>query len=66
MTADLPSGAYDQLVTAELARQIEQLPAERVIREALESSESPEQLARHLKFLIRRALSSINDKDNPL
>lgn len=66
MTADLPSGAYDQLVTAELARQIERLPAERVIRETLESSESPEQLARHLKFLIRRALSSINEKDNPL
>ncbi len=66
MSAELPSGAYDQLVTVELARQISKLPAERVIREALESSESPEQLSRHLKFLIRRALASISERDNPL
>jgi superfamily II DNA or RNA helicase/HKD family nuclease len=60
------SGAYDQLVTHDLALKIKDLPAERVLREALESDEAPEILSRHLKFLFRRILSAINEKDDPL
>jgi superfamily II DNA or RNA helicase len=62
----LRPGAYDQLVTVELAEKIRDLPAERILREALEFDESPEILARHLKFLFRRALSAISDSDDPL
>ena len=66
MTDSLQPGAYDQLVTSELARKIVGLPAERVLREALEIDEAPEILARHLKFLFRRVISAIGSSDDPV
>lgn len=66
MSEILPPGAYDQLVTQELAARIKDLPAERVLREALESDEAPEVLARHLKFLVRRVIAAVVDHDDPL
>jgi superfamily II DNA or RNA helicase len=66
VASTLRPGAYDQLVTIELAEKIRDLPAGRVLREALEFEESPEILARHLKFLFRRAISAISDSDDPL
>ena len=59
-------GAYDQLITKEIATQLEGLPAERVLREVLEEDEAPHVLARHLQFLIRRAIASISEKDDHL
>ena len=59
-------GAYDQLITQEISNRLQGLPAERVLREVLESDEAPQVLARHLQFLIRRAISSISNSDDPL
>ena len=59
-------GAYDLLITQEIAAQLRGLPAERVLREILEEDEAPQVLARHLQFLIRRAISSVSIKEDPL
>jgi superfamily II DNA or RNA helicase len=65
VSGELRPGAYDQLVTAAIAEKIRHLPAERVLREALEIEDSTEILARHLKFLFRRALSAISGAEDP-
>jgi superfamily II DNA or RNA helicase/HKD family nuclease len=64
MSESLLPGAYDQLVTNDLARRLEGLPADRVIREALESDLAPEILARHLYFIIRRTITSVNEAND--
>ena len=61
MVKPLEPGAYDQLITTGLAEKLYGLPAERVIREALEADIAPEILSRHLYFLIRRAITSVNE-----
>lgn len=66
MTEKLGPGAYDQLITQEVASRLEGLPAERVLREVLEEDDAPQVLARHLQFLIRRAISSVSEKDDNL
>ena len=66
MSENLLPGAYDQLITRELASQIKDLPAERVLREALELDEAPEILARHLKFLFRRVLANVLESKGTL
>lgn len=66
MTEKMGPGAYDQLITQEVASRLEGLPAERVLREVLEEDEAPQVLARHLQFLIRRAISSVSEKDDNL
>jgi HKD family nuclease len=66
MTEKMGPGAYDQLITEEVASRLEGLPAERVLREVLEEDEAPQVLARHLQFLIRRAISSVSEKDDNL
>jgi superfamily II DNA or RNA helicase/HKD family nuclease len=65
MTKPLVPGAYDQLVTAELAEQLQGLPAERILREALSEDNGPVALARHLYFLILRSLRNIKSSDDP-
>jgi hypothetical protein len=42
MVKPLEPGAYDQLITTGLAEKLYGLPAERVIREALEADIAPE------------------------
>lgn len=64
MADSLQPGAYDQLVTQELAAKLKGLPAERVLREALEADAAPDVLAQHLKFLFRRALLAISENDD--
>ena len=59
-------GAYDKLITAELAEQLKGLPAERVLREALGQENGPVILARHLYFLILRSLRNLKDSSSPL
>jgi len=54
MSEPLVPGAYDQLITAELANQLKGLPAERVLREALGQDNGPVILARHLYYLLLR------------
>lgn len=66
MTENLGPGAYDQLITREVAARIQGLPAERVLREVLEEDDAPQALARHLQFLIRRAIASVSEKDDHL
>ena len=66
MTEKMGPGAYDQLITREVASRLEGLPAERVLREVLEEDDAPQVLARHLQFLIRRAISSVSEKDDNL
>jgi superfamily II DNA or RNA helicase len=66
MSENMSPGAYDQLITQEISNRLQGLPAERVLREVLESDEAPQVLARHLQFLIRRAISSISNSDDPL
>lgn len=66
MSENLLPGAYDQLITRELASHIKDLPAERVLREALELDEAPEILARHLKFLFRRVLANVLESKGTL
>lgn len=66
MTEKMGPGAYDQLITQEVASRLEGLPAERVLREVLEEDDAPQVLARHLQFLIRRAISSVSEKDDNL
>ena len=60
MADSLRPGAYDQLITQELAAKLKGLPAERVLREALEADAAPDVLAQHLRFLFRRALKAIS------
>lgn len=50
MADPLASGAYDRLITKDIANCLQGLPAERVLREALEAGEAPDVLARHLQF----------------
>lgn len=64
MSDFINAGAYDQLITRELAKYLEGLPAERVLKEELESNDAPDVLARHLQFLFRRALKAISDSDD--
>lgn len=66
MSEKMRPGAYDQLITQEVASQLEGLPAERILREVLEEDEAPHVLARHLQFLIRRAIASVSEKDDRL
>ena len=67
MSEPIVPGAYDQLITAELADLLKGLPAERVLREALGPDNGPVILARHLYFLVLRSLRSIkNDDDSQL
>jgi superfamily II DNA or RNA helicase len=66
MSEKMRPGAYDQLITQEVASQLEGLPAERILREVLEEDEAPQVLARHLQFLIRRAIASVSEKDDRL
>ena len=66
MSEFLKPGAYDQLITVGLASQIEGLPAERVLKEVLQSDDAPEILSRHLQFLFRRAVKSISDTEDPV
>jgi superfamily II DNA or RNA helicase/HKD family nuclease len=67
MSQPIVPGAYDQLITAELADLLEGLPAERVLREALGPDNGPVLIARHLYFLVLRSLRSIkNDDDSQL
>ena len=66
MSEKMTPGAYDLLITQEIAEQLRGLPAERVLREILEEDEAPQALARHLQFLIRRAISSVSIKEDPL
>jgi superfamily II DNA or RNA helicase len=66
MPEKMSPGAYDQLITQEVASQLEGLPAERVLREVLEEDEAPQVLARHLQFLIRRTIASVSSKDDHL
>lgn len=66
MSEKLGPGAYDQLITQEVASQLQGLPAERILREVLEEDEAPHALARHLQFLIRRAIASVSEKDDRL
>jgi superfamily II DNA or RNA helicase len=66
MSENMSPGAYDQLITQEISNRLQGLPAERVLREVLESDEAPQVLARHLQFLMRRAISSISNSDDPL
>ena len=66
MAKELPIGAYDTLITEDLAQLIAGLPGDLVLKEALEVDESSEVLARHLYFIIRRALSTIREEgDSP-
>lgn len=66
MADKLPIGAYDALITAEIAHLIQRLPEGAVIRESLEVEDSPEVLARHLYFIIRRALAATKESgDTP-
>jgi superfamily II DNA or RNA helicase len=66
MSENMSPGAYDQLITQEISNRLQGLPAERVLREVLESDDAPQVLARHLQFLIRRAISSISNSEDPL
>jgi superfamily II DNA or RNA helicase len=66
MSEKMRPGAYDQLITQEVASQLEGLPAERILREVLEEDEAPHVLARYLQFLIRRAIASVSEKDDHL
>jgi superfamily II DNA or RNA helicase/HKD family nuclease len=66
MTKPLVPGAYDQLVTSELADQLAGLPAERILREALGKEDGPVILARHLYFLILRSLKNLKESSSPL
>lgn len=63
MSQQVVPGAYDQLITAELADQLKGLPAERVLREALGKDNGPVILARHLYFLVLRSLQNIKTDD---
>ena len=66
MGDSLEPGAYDAIITGELARQLQGLPAEQVLREAIESELAPEILARHLYFVIRRAITGApSAEDDP-
>jgi superfamily II DNA or RNA helicase/HKD family nuclease len=64
MSEPLVPGAYDQLITAELANQLKGLPAERVLREALGQDNGPVILARHLYFLVLRSLRNLKDNND--
>lgn len=64
MSKPLVPGAYDQLITAELAHQLKHLPAERVLREALGKDNGPVILARHLYFLVLRSLRNLKDSSD--
>jgi superfamily II DNA or RNA helicase len=66
MSENLSPGAYDQLITQEISTRLQGLPAERVLREVLETDDAPQVLARHLQFLIRRAIASISNSEDPL
>ena len=65
MGDSLEPGAYDAIITGELARQMRGLPAEQVLKEAIESDLAPEILARHLYFVIRRALTGASSAEGP-
>lgn len=65
MTENLGPGAYDQLVTAELAEQLKGLPAERILKEALGKEIGPVILARHLYFLVLRSLQNLKETADP-
>ena len=66
MTSNLEAGAYDRLITREIAEQLQDLPAELVIREALETEDAPHILARHLQVLIKRAVASVSDGEDQM
>ncbi len=47
MSEKMSPGAYDQLITQEVASQLEGLPAERVLREVLEEDQAQQVHAHH-------------------
>ncbi|BCJ65840.1 DUF3427 domain-containing protein [Polymorphospora rubra] len=57
--ADLPGGAYEHVVTHELARRLSELDTDLVQREALDPADADELLARHIAGLARRALRAV-------
>ncbi|MEV0607492.1 hypothetical protein AB0I61_14095 [Polymorphospora rubra] len=57
--ADLPGGAYEHVVTHELARRLSELDTDLVQREALDPADADELLARHIAGLARRALHAV-------
>ena len=57
--AELASGIYERLITAELDRRLRALDDDLVGRESLDPADAHEVLARHLALLARRALRSI-------
>jgi superfamily II DNA or RNA helicase/HKD family nuclease len=65
MPKKMSPGAYDQLVTAELAEQLKGLPAERILKEALGKEVGPVILARHLYFLVLRSLQNLKESTDP-
>ena len=66
MSSNLEPGAYDRLITREIAQQLRDLPAELVIREVLETEDAPHILARHLQMLIKRAVASVSDGEDQM
>ena len=66
MTSSLEPGAYDRLITRKIAQQLENFPAELVIRESLETEDAPHILARHLQTLIKRAVASVSDSEDQM
>ena len=64
MPDKLPLGAYDALITTEVAELISAMPSDAVVTENLEVNDSPEILARHLYGIIRRALSGTKEEGN--
>ena len=53
------AGTYDAILTRELADIVRGLPAERVIKKALEGEVAPDLLSRHLAFLVRSAIRNV-------
>lgn len=61
--ADLVRGAYDQLITQELERQLRAIDPELVSRSPLDPADAHEALTRHVGQLARKALQSLRGDD---
>ncbi|WP_338442001.1 DUF3427 domain-containing protein [Synechococcus elongatus IITB4] len=59
----LPTGLYEQLISLDLQRQLQQVPAERIELENLDPAEAPQQLAHYLRSLVAIALPHLSGKD---
>ena len=63
-SAELKSGVYERLVTAELARRLEHLdPALRAASDELLDAEAGDRISRHLAALIQRTIESGQEKE---